>query len=52
MKNKITKNFRIEKELWSKFRGIADEHGYSASGAIRIQIIKFIKEMEATNNAK
>ncbi|MFC1333148.1 MAG: hypothetical protein G8D91_00350 [gamma proteobacterium symbiont of Clathrolucina costata] len=47
MKFKVNKNFRIEPDLWERFRSVADKHGYTASGALRVQIIKFLKEMEA-----
>lgn len=41
-RNKKT-SFRIDQDLWSKFQIEAKDRGYSASSALRVLIIKFIK---------
>ncbi len=45
----VKKTFRIDPGLWSKFKSLTREHGYSLSGAVNVMMKRFIQELEAAN---
>ncbi len=45
----VKKTFHLDPELWSMFKTVAKNNGYSLSGAVSLMMKRFIKEKEAAN---
>ncbi len=45
----VKKTFHLDPDLWSKFKTLTREHGYSLSGAVNVMIKRFVEELESQN---